>query len=100
MAREARARSREEKEDSMYIESKIKSEKPSIIENVITGNVEILKSILVNQKEQVKMSKICLALLKSDVELRAANLENTINAQTITTVVDGSILFRSLGGVE
>jgi hypothetical protein len=85
----------------MYIETKIEAEeKPSIVENMITGNLKLLKSILVNKKEEIKMSRICLELLKSDIELRAVNLENTINAQQITAVVDGSILFRSLGGVS
>lgn len=69
-----------------------------VIGNIVDNNLEILKSILKNTKLQNKMMHECRDALVYGIQLKAANIENIISAQQITDVVDGSIMFRSLGG--
>jgi hypothetical protein len=84
----------------MYIETKTEIERPSLVENLVTGNLELAKSILSNIKLSTKIMRECRDVLVYDIALRAANIENTISAKQITDTVDGSILFRSLGGAS
>lgn len=49
---------------------------------------------------QTDALKACRDLLRETIDLKVANQENIKAAQTITTIVDESILFRSLGGGE
>ena len=70
----------------------------NVIGNIVDNNLEILKSILANTKLQNKMMHECRDALVYGIQLKAANIENTISAQENIRVVDESVLFRSLGG--
>jgi hypothetical protein len=97
MARDDEGSQSRGEEGNMYIETKTEIEKPSIVENLVTGNLEIAKSILNNIKLGTKIMRDCIDVLIYDIQLKVANIENVISARENIKIVDESILFRSLG---
>jgi hypothetical protein len=98
MARDDECSQPRGKEGAMYIETKIeKSEVLSPVENLVLSFAELAKLSLANIKAVTNANKQAKILLVNNIELKAANIENTISAQENIRVVDESILFRSLG---
>jgi len=100
MARMTSARSRETRRATMYVETKTEIEKsePSIVENLVESILELAKSHLANMRIVTELRRNMGKLIIDQAYLAISNEENTTNAKKITSVVNGSILFRSLGG--
>jgi hypothetical protein len=84
----------------MYVETKTEIEKsePSIVENLVESILELAKSHLANMRIVTELRRNMGKLIIDQAYLAISNEENTTNAKKITSVVNGSILFRSLGG--